>query len=121
MQLKVKGYVASMLPHAARPVLPAKARGERGVAGVCGMGLLSVVCGAGSEVDGQSFGGDDGDFVVGAPVHVGTGQDIPGEVGRDSPIREVLDFFGRGGGAARLVDDGILIRVLRGILIHERS
>ena len=52
MQLKVKGYVASMLPHAARPAAPANMRGWRGVAGVCGMGLLSVVCGAGAEVDG---------------------------------------------------------------------
>ena len=52
MELKVKGYVASMLPHAARPALPTKARGERGVAGVRVMGLLPVVCGAGAEVDG---------------------------------------------------------------------
>ena len=50
MELKVKGYVASMLPHAARPVLPAKARGERGVAGVCVMGSLLVVTGAGPNV-----------------------------------------------------------------------
>ena len=82
-----------------------------------------MVAGARSQVDVQTVvEAETNDQVfVGAAIDVGLGHRIHDGVWSDGPVRVVLKFLHSGGGPARLLEDRVLIRILGGILIHERT
>ena len=82
---------------------------------------LPVVAGAGSQVDGDgSVLVEENSFICSA-INVGRGEGLRIR-GVRNPVSVVTNILGRKRRSCPLfLDDGILVGVLRGILIHERS
>ena len=80
-----------------------------------------MVTGARSQVE-RCFelGLVEDDLVVDAPIHVGIG-DLPVRSGIDKSVSVVSHLVSSGLGTTLLLDDGVFVRVLRGIVDDESA